>query len=96
MSAYLVVDIDVTNPEVYEEYKLLAPPAIAAYGGRYLARGGKSIALEGEWQPARLVILEFESLERLQEWYDSPEYREARRVREGAASMQMVALEGLG
>jgi uncharacterized protein (DUF1330 family) len=96
MPAYLVVDIDVTNPEVYERYKLLAPPAIAAYGGRYLARGGKSITLEGEWRPSRLVILEFPSLERLQEWYDSAEYSEARRVREGAALMQMVALEGIG
>lgn len=96
MSAYVVVDIEVTAPEQYETYKLLAPPAIAAYGGRYLTRGGKTITLEGDWQPSRFVILEFESLERAQAWYDSPEYAEARQVRAGAATMQMVATEGLG
>lgn len=95
MPAYVVVDIEVTDPEAYERYKLLAPPAIAAYGGRYLARGGESSTLEGDWQPSRLVILEFESLERAQEWFDSPEYREARRVREGAATMRMVAVDGI-
>jgi uncharacterized protein (DUF1330 family) len=95
MPAYVVVDIEVTDPEAYEQYKLLAPPAIARYGGRYLARGGKSTTLEGEWQPSRLVILEFESLEQIQEWWDSPEYAEARRVRAGAATMQMVAVEGI-
>ncbi|MGH2522967.1 MAG: DUF1330 domain-containing protein, partial [Anaerolineales bacterium] len=64
MSAYVIVDIDVRDAARYEEYKQLAPPTVAAYGGRYLARGGKAEVLEGVWTPKRLVILEFESVER--------------------------------
>ena len=74
MAAYAVVNVEVTDPILYEEYKSKAPDTIASYGGRYLARGGAVEVLEGEGDPARLVILEFESLERLREWYDSPEY----------------------
>jgi uncharacterized protein (DUF1330 family) len=59
MSAYVIVDMDVTNPAAYDEYRKLAPPTVAAYGGRYLARGGRSETWEGEWIPNRLVILEF-------------------------------------
>ena len=57
MSAYVVVEIVVNNPEGYEEYKKLAPPPIAAYGGKYIARGGRAENLEGDWQPNRIVIL---------------------------------------
>jgi len=64
MSAYVIVDIHISDPEGYEEYKELAPAAVAAYGDRYLARGGRTEHLEGDWIPERLVILEFESVER--------------------------------
>jgi uncharacterized protein (DUF1330 family) len=93
--AYVVVEIEVEDPGRYEEYKKLAPPAIAAYGGRYLARGGRTAILEGSWSPQRLVILEFPSLARAQEWWDSPEYGPAKALRQSCARAKMVVVEGL-
>jgi uncharacterized protein (DUF1330 family) len=95
MPAYVIVDIEVTDPAVYEEYKRLAPAGVAAYGGRYLARGGRTETLEGDWRPNRLVILEFESVERAQAWLDSPEYAPARRLRHRAARSKMIVIEGV-
>ncbi|HVP39872.1 MAG TPA: DUF1330 domain-containing protein [Candidatus Saccharimonadales bacterium] len=95
MAAYVIVDIEVTDPGTYERYKQLAAPAVAAFGGRYLARGGRALTLEGEWAPSRLVILEFPTLERAQQWLGSPEYREARGLRHAAARSRMVAVEGV-
>ena len=95
MPAYVIVDIDVHDPETYEEYKRLAPPAIAAYGGRYLARGGRTATLEGDWSPKRLVILEFPSLERAQQWWASAEYAEAKALRHRASRGGMVVVEGV-
>lgn len=95
MPAYILAEIEVTDPARYEEYKLLAPPAIARYGGRYLARGGEMTVLEGDWQPGRVVVLEFPTLEAARTFYDSPEYRAAREKRKGAAKMNMIAVAGL-
>ncbi len=95
MSAYVIVDIDVTDPIPYEEYKKLAPPIVAAYGGKYLARGGKVETLEGHWAPQRLVILEFESMARAIEWLDSPEYGPVKKMRHKAATSSMVVVEGV-
>ena len=95
MSAYIVVDCEVTDPAKYDQYKQLAPAAIAQYGGRYLARGGTAAVLEGNWQPGRVVILEFPSLAAAKAFYDSPEYGAARAVRAGAATMNLVAIEGV-
>ena len=95
MSAFVIADISVNDPERYEEYKKLAPPAIAAYGGKYLARGGKSEKLEGNWEPNRVVILEFESIEKAKEWIDSTEYSEARALRNKTASSDMIVVEAL-
>jgi uncharacterized protein (DUF1330 family) len=81
MPAYLIVDAEVTDPVRYEEYRKLAPAAIARFGGRYLARGGKSVTLEGGWAPKRVVVLEFPDLATAQAFYDSPEYRAARAPR---------------
>ncbi len=94
MSAYVIVDIDVTDPAVYDSYKKMAPSAVAAYGGKYLARGGHTEVLEGDWQPKRLVILEFASLAQAKAWVDSPEYRPARELRRKAATSRMVVIEG--
>jgi uncharacterized protein (DUF1330 family) len=94
MAAYLVCDINVTNPTQYEEYKKLAQAAVAQYGGRYLARGGEKVVLEGSWQPNRVVVLEFQDLARARAFYDSPEYKAARKARAGAAKMNMVAVAG--
>jgi uncharacterized protein (DUF1330 family) len=95
MPAYVIVETDVSDPDQYERYKAAAPATIDAAGGRYLARGGGLAVLEGEWRPDRLVVLEFEDLDAAKRWYDSPEYAEARRLREGAATFRMVAVEGL-
>ena len=95
MSAYVVVDIEVRDAATYERYKQLAPPSIAAYGGRYIVRGGRTDTLEGEWRPSRLVILEFPSLERARAWWESPAYAEAKALRHATASSEMVAVEGV-
>lgn len=95
MPAYVIVDIGVNDPERYENYKKLAPAAIAAYGGKYLARGGPTEVLEGDWSPNRLVILEFDSLATARQWLNSPEYREARALRHETAATNMVVVEGL-
>ncbi len=94
MAAYVIVDVDVTDPVIYEEYKKMAPQAIAAYGGKYVARGGKVEVLEGDWDPGRIVVLEFESIARAKEWLESPEYCEARKLRHKASHGRMIVVEG--
>ena len=95
MAAYVIVDIEVTEPVEYEEYKRLAAPTVAAYGGRYVARGGATEVLEGDWVPHRLVVLEFESVEQARRWWDSPEYAVAREVRWRTARTNMVVVPGV-
>ena len=95
MAAYLVGDIDVTNPAQFEEYKKLAPAAIAKFGGRYLIRGGAYETLEGDWKPQRVTVVEFESMEKGKAFYNSPEYQAAIKVRKGAATMKMLLVQGI-
>ncbi len=95
MAAYVIVDIEVTDPQTYEEYKKLAPPGVAAYGGKYIARGGKVETLEGSWAPKRLVILQFEDMAHARQWLDSPEYGPAKQLRHRAATTNMVLVEGV-
>ena len=95
MAAYAVVDVQVTDPDRYAEYREKAPQTITQYGGKYLARGGTVEVLEGEWSPQRLVVLEFESIERLREWYDSPEYAPLKKLRTETTSTEFVVVEGL-
>jgi uncharacterized protein (DUF1330 family) len=95
MSAYVIVETEVTDPEQYERYKAASSGAVAAAGGRFLVRGGELAVLEGDWEPSRLVVLEFEDLAAAKRWYESERYREARRLREGAARLRMVAVQGV-
>jgi uncharacterized protein (DUF1330 family) len=95
MTAYVIVDVEVTDPERYERYKAATPAAIAAGGGRFLVRGGELTVLEGDWQPSRLVVLEFEDLAAAERWYESDAYQAAKKLREGGATMRMVAVQGL-
>lgn len=95
MPAYVIVETDITDPEQYERYKAASPGAVAAGGGRFVVRGGELAVLEGDWAPNRLVVLEFEDLEAVKRWYASPGYQEAKKLREGAASLNMVAVEGV-
>jgi len=95
MPAYVIVEVDVTDPEQYARYREAVPASLETHGGRFLARGGETATLEGEWQPKRIVVLEFSDVEAAKRWYDSPEYREARAIREGAATMRMIAVAGV-
>ena len=94
MPAYVVVDIEVTDPDGYEEYKRLAAPTVEAHGGRYLVRGGPVDILEGDWQPHRFVVLEFETVDRAHAWWASPEYEAAKRIRHQTASTDMIVVQG--
>ena len=94
MSAYIVVQVDIKDPERFAEYRTMVPASLEAYGGRFLARGGATQTLEGDWQPPRLVILEFDSVDQAKRWWDSEEYREARDLRQASADTQMVVIEG--
>ena len=94
MRAYIVVDITIHDPVVYERYKELAPAAIAAHGGKYLVRGAKTTTLEGTWNPKRFVILEFPSADKARAWWASEEYAEAKAMRQSCATTQMLLVEG--
>ncbi len=94
MSVYIILDIEVTDPVVYEEYKKRSTGAAAAFGGRFVVRGGKAEVWEGEWKPSRVVVLEFESVARAREWYGSDLYRPARALREASARTSMIVVEG--
>jgi len=95
MAVYAVINIQVTDPVRYAEYIEKAPPTIARYGGKYLARGGGVEVLEGGWKPQRLVILEWESMERFNEWYNSPEYAPLKQLRHETSVGEFVVVEGL-
>lgn len=91
--AYVLVQADITHPERYDDYAKVAPDIVAKYGGRYLARGGRSLTLEGPPARSRVVVLEFPSFDAAQQFYHSPEYTEARKLRAGASEAQFVLVE---
>ncbi len=95
MSAYVVVQVRVTDPEQYGEYKRLVLPTVEAYGGRYLVRGGSIETLEGDWDPGRLVILEFPTSERAKAWWNSEEYRVPKGLRHSAANSRLLVADGI-
>jgi len=95
MPAYVIVETEIHDPEQYEQYKAASPAAVAGGGGRFVVRGGELAVLEGDWEPTRLVVLEFEDLDAAKRWYASAEYQAAKQLREGAASLRMVAVEGV-
>jgi tRNA-Thr(GGU) m(6)t(6)A37 methyltransferase TsaA len=94
MAAYIIVQIDIHDPVAYERYRIMATPTVAAYGGRYVVRGGASEILEGSWQPRRLVVLEFADAARARAWWDSPEYAPAKALRQQIADTEMLLIEG--
>lgn len=95
MSAYVIAEVDVTDPAAYEEYRKLVPGTIAKYGGKYLVRGGATEPKEGGWEPKRLVILEFASMDQAKKWYHSPEYAPALALRLKATRSKLVLVEGV-
>ncbi|HKE40180.1 MAG TPA: DUF1330 domain-containing protein [Casimicrobiaceae bacterium] len=95
MSAYILVDVKVTDAVRYENYKRMAEQAVMRHGGRYLVRGGETVALEGDWRPNRIVVLEFPSLEHIKMFYKSAEYVAAAELRKGCAEMRMIGVSGV-
>ena len=95
MTAYVILDINVTDPDQYEGYKNLATPTVGLYGGKYIARGGKVETVEGNWSPSRLVIIQFESVDQAKNWLNSPEYGKAKEIRHQASISKVIVLEGL-
>lgn len=94
MSAYVIVEVNVTDASLYDEYKKLVPATVEKYGGRFAVRGGQVDSKEGGWAPARIVVLEFPSMERARAWYDSPEYAPALALRHKAANAKLILVEG--
>lgn len=92
---YLVVHLDVTDPEKFEQYRAKVPATIAQYGGKYLIRGGDMETMEGDAMPPRTVVLEFPSVEQARTWYHSPEYQEIIGLRLGASTGQAQLVEGI-
>ncbi len=95
MSAYIIVEIEITDPVGYEEYKKQAAATVHKYGGKYIVRGGKTEVLEGDWKPKRIVILEFPTMERAKDWLNSEEYRAPRKMRHRTARTHMLVVEGV-
>ena len=95
MAAYVVVQVDVKDPGRYEDYKKLVPPSIEKFGGRFLVRGGKTHTMEGGWAPKRFVLVEFPSVEQAKAWWASPEYAEAKALRQATADSMLIVAEGL-
>lgn len=95
MTAFVILDVEVTDPANYEGYKNLAAPTVALYGGKYVVRGGQAENLEGDWQPKRIVVLQFENVERAKAWINSPEYAEARALRHKYSISKAIVVEGV-
>jgi len=95
MSAYVIVEIEVHDRENYARYMALVPPTISAYGGRYLARGGKADTLEGEWSPKRIVLIEFPSAAQAHGWWSAPEFAHIKALRQSSATTRMIVIDGV-
>lgn len=95
MTAYVVANVEVFDQDAYAQYAELAGPAVAKYGGKFLARGGASEVIEGGWGAHRVVVVEFDTVEQAKKCYSSPEYDEARQKRLGHADFNMLVVEGL-
>jgi uncharacterized protein (DUF1330 family) len=95
MSAYVIADVEVTDPAAFAEYAKAGPAIVAAHGGTYLARGGAIETLDGDWAPTRLTIIRFESTAAAKAWIESPEYRPLREIRHKAARSRIVVIDGV-
>lgn len=94
MSAYLIVEVDVHDLARYENYKALAGPTVDAYDGKYIVRGGPAETLEGDWEPKRVVVVEFPSVARAKEWWSSSDYAPGKALRNEIATSRMIVVEG--
>ena len=95
MAAYVIVDVEITDPALYAAYIRVVPPTIAKYGGRFLVRGGRAETLEGSWSPKRVVVVEFPTFEQAKAWWESEEYRDPKALRQSASITDMILVEGV-
>ena len=95
MSAYIIVEVKVHDAKLYDEYRGQVQPTLDKYGGRYLVRGGKTELLEGDWNPSRMVVLEFPSADDARAWWSSPEYADPKSLRQRSAVTHMILAEGV-
>ena len=95
MPAYIIVEVKIKNYKEYEEYKKLVPDTLKPYGGKFIVRGGKTETLEGNWNPERIVVLQFENMEKAKAWWSSEEYGRVKNIRYKNAESKMIAAEGV-
>lgn len=95
MKAYIIVDVHITNPTLYEEYRKLTPASLVPYDGKFIVRGGTTETLEGDWKPGRVVVLEFPSVEKAKAWWSSPGYAPAKAIRQSSSDTRMILVEGV-
>ena len=94
MSAYIIVEVDVHDPQQYEDYKKLTPPSLQKFNGKFIVRGGTAETLEGDWEAKRIVVLEFPTRDLAKQWWDSEEYAPAKALRQRTATTKMILVEG--
>jgi uncharacterized protein (DUF1330 family) len=95
MKAYIIVDVTIHNPSRYEDYKKLTPGSLIPYDGKFIVRGGPSETIEGDWQPGRIVIIEFPSKEKAKAWWSSEGYKPAKAIRQSSSHTKMILVEGI-
>ncbi len=95
MPAYVIADVEVTNPELFEEYRELVPATVEAFGGKYIVRGGDSEVVEGDWTPSRTVIIEFESFEQAKAWHSSQMYAGPKQMRIDSTNSSVIIVDGI-
>ena len=95
MKAYIIADVNITDPKLYEEYKKLTPGSLVPFDGKFIVRGGQTEVLEGIWDTGRLVVLEFPSLEKANAWYASDIYAPAKTIRHAASVSKMIVVQGM-
>jgi uncharacterized protein (DUF1330 family) len=95
MPAYVFANVRITDAAGFDEYRKLVPASIAAFGGRYLVRGGATEVMEGDWEPSRLIVLEFPNVATIKAWYRSPAYQQLLQIRQRTASTDFAIMEGI-
>ena len=95
MPAYIIVDVNVTNPERYEDYKKLTPGSLVPFEGKFIVRGGAAETLEGDWNPGRIVVLQFPSMEKAKAWWSSEGYAPAKALHQATSITRMIMIDGV-
>ncbi len=95
MTAYVIVQIEVTDPETFEAYRAQVVPTLEAHGGKYVVRGGEQEVLEGDWPSPRTVVLTFPSVEQAKAWHASAEYEGPKALRLSASKGNMLVVDGV-